>query len=187
MFVDKTYVWHFYTSNQIWLFIFGHFFEIFIDLWLWFLTISPPWIYVSKDSLNHFLVNSSAKNSLKRAKNVVFFFYISFIWLLPPPPGYATAHDAFINSHVESKFQLSTFKPFASYEQINSHLPKFANKSKGTTRSREVPISCCCGANIRDMQGSKEVSETCSSASAASNRFLCFVLIWVRAKKLFLT
>ena len=29
-------------------------------------------MYVSNDALNHFLVNSSAKNSLKRAKNVVF-------------------------------------------------------------------------------------------------------------------
>ena len=31
--------------------------------------------------------------------------------------------------------------PFVSYEQINPHLPKFANKTNGTTRSREVPIT----------------------------------------------
>ena len=31
--------------------------------------------------------------------------------------------------------------PFASYEQINLHLPKFANKNKGTMRSREVPTT----------------------------------------------
>ena len=32
----------------------------------------PPWIYVSKDAKNHFLVYTSAKNSLRSAKNVVF-------------------------------------------------------------------------------------------------------------------
>ena len=32
----------------------------------------PPRIYVSKDALDHFLVHSSTKNSLRRAKNVVF-------------------------------------------------------------------------------------------------------------------
>ena len=35
----------------------------------------PPQIYVSKDVLNNFLVNSSPKNSLERAKNVVFFLF----------------------------------------------------------------------------------------------------------------
>ena len=53
---------------------FRAFFTVFIDLWPKFLTISPhpPWIYVTKDALNHFLVNSSAKNSLRRTENVVF-------------------------------------------------------------------------------------------------------------------
>ena len=39
----------------------------------------PPQIYVSNDALNHFLVNYNAKNSLRRAKNVVFFY--SAFWL----------------------------------------------------------------------------------------------------------
>ena len=62
-----------------------------------FWQLSPPWIYVSKDAFNHCLVNSSAKNSLKRAKNVLFFL---FCILVDRPmgggggggaPGYATA------------------------------------------------------------------------------------------------
>ena len=65
----------FYTSDQIWLFMFGHFskFLLICDFNLW--QTSLPWIYVSKDALNHFWVHSSAKNSLKRAKNVVFFLF----------------------------------------------------------------------------------------------------------------
>ena len=35
----------------------------------------PPWIYISRDAFIHFLVNSNAKNSLKKAKNVVFFLF----------------------------------------------------------------------------------------------------------------
>ena len=31
--------------------------------------------------------------------------------------------------------------PFASNEDINPHLPKFANKTNGTTLSRKVPIT----------------------------------------------
>ena len=43
----------------------------------WFVTfifdkLATPWIYVSKDALNHFLVHSITKNSLRKAKNVVF-------------------------------------------------------------------------------------------------------------------
>ena len=34
-----------------------------------------PWRYVLKDVLNHFLVHSSAKNTLRKAKNVVFSFF----------------------------------------------------------------------------------------------------------------
>ena len=37
--------------------------------------VPPPKIYVSKDSLNHVFVHSSAKTSLRRAKNVVFFLF----------------------------------------------------------------------------------------------------------------
>ena len=58
-----------------------------------------PRMYVSKDALNHFLVHSSAKNSLRRAKNVAFLLFC--IWVdrpmgriqppPPAPPGYATA------------------------------------------------------------------------------------------------
>ena len=44
------------------------------DFYFWQLA-PPPWIYVSNDTLNHFLVNSSAKNSLKKAKNVIFFLF----------------------------------------------------------------------------------------------------------------
>ena len=47
----------------------------------------------------------------------------------------------FINSYVESKFQLSRFYRFSSYKRINLHLPKLANKNKGATCSREVPIA----------------------------------------------
>ena len=37
--------------------------------------LPPPPIYVSKDALDYFLANSSTKNSLRRAKNVVFFLF----------------------------------------------------------------------------------------------------------------
>ena len=60
--------------------------------------LSPPTPkYVSKDALNHFLVNSNAKNSLRRVKNVVFFLFCILVdWSMggggakPPSPGYAT-------------------------------------------------------------------------------------------------
>ena len=62
-------------------------------------------MYVSKDVLNHYLVHSSAFNSLKSAKNVLFFhsaFWSTYQWggviaprpPSPPPPGYATAQEA---------------------------------------------------------------------------------------------
>ena len=35
--------------------------------------LAPLWKCVSKDVLNHYLVHSSSWNSLKNAKNVVFF------------------------------------------------------------------------------------------------------------------
>ena len=38
------------------------------------------WIYVSKNAVNYFLVNSSTKYSLRRAKNVVFFLILHFGW-----------------------------------------------------------------------------------------------------------
>ena len=46
--------------------------------------LAPPWIYASKDVLNHYLVHSSAQNSLKSAKNVVLF---SFCILVDMPMG----------------------------------------------------------------------------------------------------
>ena len=48
----------------------------------------PPEYMCSKDDLNQFLVNSSAKNSLRRAKNVVFFL---FCILVDRPMGRAIA------------------------------------------------------------------------------------------------
>ena len=68
IFVDKTYVWRFYTSDQIWVFIFWHFlkFSLICDFNFW--QISPPWIYVQKMIyLNHFLVNSSAKKQSQKS------------------------------------------------------------------------------------------------------------------------
>ena len=60
-----------------------------------------PWIYVSKDVLNHFLVNSNAKISLRRAKNVLYFLFCILVdrpmkklWP-PPPPGYAIEYSQF--------------------------------------------------------------------------------------------
>ena len=53
-------------------------------------------MYVLKDALNHFLVDSSAKSSLRSAKNVVFFLFSILVYRpmggynLPPPPAYAT-------------------------------------------------------------------------------------------------
>ena len=50
----------------------------------WFVTsifdkLATHWIYVLKDALNHFLVHSSAKNSLRRAKNLLFFLFCIFV------------------------------------------------------------------------------------------------------------
>ena len=51
-------------------------------------------MYVSKNALNYFLVNSSAKDSLRRAKNVVFFLFCILVDrpMGEPAPGYATGH-----------------------------------------------------------------------------------------------
>ena len=48
--------------------------------------------------------------------------------------------DALIKSYIEAKFQLSRVLRLACYEQINPHLPKFANNNNGITRSCKVPI-----------------------------------------------
>ena len=68
----------------------------------WFVTLIfdklvPPEYMFQKNALNHFLVHSSAKNSLRSAKNVVFFLFCILVnrpmWAIvppPPPPGYAT-------------------------------------------------------------------------------------------------
>ena len=79
-------------------------FSLICDFNFW--QISPlPWIYVSKDALNHFLVNSSAKKniSLKRAKNVVF----SLFCILVDRP---------------IEFQANKFQNF---KQINSPDPEY--------------------------------------------------------------
>ena len=45
--------------------------------------LAPPlWIYVSKNALNHFLVN--AKDSFRRAKNVVFLLFCILVDMLLP-------------------------------------------------------------------------------------------------------
>ena len=36
-----------------------------------------------------------------------------------------------------------------SSKQINPHLPKFANKNKGTTRSREIPMRMKIGKKLK--------------------------------------
>ena len=43
------------------LFIFGQFSKLLLIFDFNFWQSSPPWIYVSKDALNHFLVHSNAK------------------------------------------------------------------------------------------------------------------------------
>ena len=77
---------------------------LFLDIFLKFLLICgfnfwqisplPPWIYALKDALIHFLVNSSAKNSLRRANDVVFFLFCVLVSRpmggAIAPPGYAT-------------------------------------------------------------------------------------------------
>ena len=74
-------------------------FSLICDFYFW--QLAPPWIYVSNDTLNHFLVNSSAKNSLKRAKNVIFFLFCILVgrpmeggYSPRLPHGYATAGTA---------------------------------------------------------------------------------------------
>ena len=66
------------------------------------------------------------------------FFVCQFTITWPTIPKIGT-HDAFINSYVKSKFQVSRFYRLPVLSKINPHLPKFANQNKGTTRSREVP------------------------------------------------
>ena len=54
-------------------------------------------MYVLKDLLNHYFVRSSAFNSLKSAKNVMFFSFCIFVDMpmgggsYNAPPGYAIA------------------------------------------------------------------------------------------------
>ena len=67
----------------------------------------------------------------------LFVSQFTITWLIPK----IDTHDAFIDSYVKLKFQLFRFLSFASYEQINPHLPKFANKNKSTSRSCGVPIT----------------------------------------------
>ena len=53
-----------------------------------------------------------------------------------------------------------------------------------STKSKLVENLLMFDANLRDKRSSKEVSKTCSFA-LASNRFLCLVLIQIRAEKVF--
>ena len=74
-------------SDQIWLFIFRHFSKFLLICDLTFDKLAlPSWIYVLKDALNHFLVHSSAKNNLRRARNVLFFLFC--ILVDRPPPSW---------------------------------------------------------------------------------------------------
>ena len=74
----------------------------------------------------------------KHCRFFMFFCVSIFItWSKIPKIG---THDAFINYYVEPKLQLSRFYYLLVTKQVNPHLPKFVNKNKGTTRSREVPI-----------------------------------------------
>ena len=73
----------------LFLVIFSSFFFLICVLYFW--QISSPSAYVSKNALNHFLVYFSAKNSLKSAKNVVFFI-LRLGWqanrgAIAPPPA----------------------------------------------------------------------------------------------------
>ena len=59
---------------------FDCFFLCIFQSFYWFVTfifdkVAPPWIHVSKDAINHFLVHSSTKNSLRKTKNEVFFLF----------------------------------------------------------------------------------------------------------------
>ena len=55
--------------------------------------LAPPLNICFKNVLNHYLFHSSAQNSLKSAKNVVFFLFCILVDLskggLAPLPGYA--------------------------------------------------------------------------------------------------
>ena len=55
-------------------------------------------MHVSKDVVDNFLVHSSTKDCLKRAKNIVLFVILILV-VAPSPPGYATAlhPDGFCN------------------------------------------------------------------------------------------
>ena len=85
-------------SYYIWLFIFGHFSKFLLICEFYFWQISPhPRIYVSKDALNHVLFHSSAKNTLRSAENVVFFFFCILVdrpmgGKSPPLPSLRYSH-----------------------------------------------------------------------------------------------
>ena len=81
--------------------IFWPFFKVFLLIYeFYFGLISPPKINVLKYALNHFLVYSRAKHSLRSAKNKVFFLLCiladsPMARAIAPPHGYATAYIFF--------------------------------------------------------------------------------------------
>ena len=77
------------------------------------------------------LINFQAKN-----RRFFCFFVCQFTITRPRIPKIGT-HNAFINSYVKSKFQLSRLYCLLVMI-INPHLPKFANKNTGTTRYRQI-------------------------------------------------
>ena len=100
IFVDKTYVWRFSTSDKFDCLSVGIFWSFHWFVTLIFDKFTPlPWIYVSKDALNHFLVHSSAKKTVfKELKYVIFLFFCTVVnrpmgggGYSPPPFGYVTA------------------------------------------------------------------------------------------------
>ena len=63
----------------------------------------PPWKYVLKDALNHFLVHSRVKSSLRSAKNVVFSLFSILADRLYPPAGYATVCELSFPSDLDKE------------------------------------------------------------------------------------
>ena len=68
-------------------------------------------------------------------------FFVSLFTITEPKISKIGTQDIFINFCVETKFELSRFYRLLVASKTNPHQPKLANKNKGTTRSREVPIS----------------------------------------------
>ena len=92
-------VFKFFTlAIKFYCLFFGHFLKFFS----WFVSFIfdklPTLSICFKNALNHFLVYFSAKNSLRSAKNVIFFI-LHFGWqasggaAAPRPPGYTITRE----------------------------------------------------------------------------------------------